>query len=537
MSPKIGSGPGNKVIATTLLESLAVRGQAAARDRAARALGLAEGGLAEVKGWLPDDALAQMFVAADADPSLARSVGHRLVSPDATGLPLYGLGLASPEKAYRRVGSLLPRQSAASFWVVDEIGSGSARIHFCEREIGSDSSADRPRTENPRAQAALCALRIGMLEAVPGLYGLLPASVKESSCLAQGGDACRYEIGWQRSSRVGLMIGGGVGLGFAMAVAGVAVTLGLAISATVFPALCSLVFCAAIGQTFDLHRQLAAVAGARRGHLALFEQVDDALASKLDALARADAKLEGGQQEFRADRSPPDSDQIAAAGVPNRVEIQSAAENIHAAAGDLECWFEEGAAAKLGGKETGAREARALVREIRKWAEQISQDGQSESSTSQGSVDLVALLSRAVAAARPMLPRSTIIQIDLDDNLIPVPCEPVQIEQVIVQLLRNAVEASRGLTESPEVTISLHKVMCGVEIAVEDRGVGIEPSEIDEVFDPFFGDRRAGLDEGFGLPVCLRIVERHGGELRIETEDRPGTRVSVLLPESPEPPA
>ena len=100
--------------------------------------------------------------------------------------------------------------------------------------------------------------------------------------------------------------------------------------------------------------------------------------------------------------------------------------------------------------------------------------------------------------------------------------------------LRNAVEASRGLSESPEVFISLRRVTAGIELAVEDRGVGIEPSMLDEVFDPFFGDGREGIDEGFGLPICLRIVERHGGELRIEAEDRPGTRVSVLLPESPE---
>jgi signal transduction histidine kinase len=537
MGQKTGSGPGNKVIATTLLEALAVRGQAAARDRAMRALGMAEGGLAEAKAWLPDGVLGRMFAAVDADPSLVRSVGHRLVSPDATGLPLYGLGLASPEKAYRRVRSLLPRESAESFWVVDEIGSGSARIHFHDREIGDESSANRPAMENPRAQTALCALRVGMLEAVPGLYGLLPASVKESTCLSRGADACRYEIVWKRNSRLGLKVGGGIGLVFAVSVVAVAATLGLPITATVFPALCSLAFGAAIGQTIDLHRQLEAVAGARRGHLALFDQVDDALASKLDALARADAKLEGTEPGHRADRSLADSDDTAAANAPNRVEILSAAENIHAAAGDLECWFEDAAAGELGGTEKAVGEARELVREIRKWAAQISEEGQSENSTSQSSVDLEVLVTRAIAAARPMLPRSAIIKVDLDDDLTPVACEPVQIEQVIVQLLRNAVEASRSLTESPEVTVSLRKLTRGIEIAVEDRGVGIEPSEIDEVFDPFFGDRRAGLDEGFGLPVCLRIVERHGGELRIETEDRPGTRVSVLLPESPEPPA
>ena len=208
MPQRSGSGPGNKVIATTLLESLAVRGQAAARERAARALGLADGGLAEAKSWLPDDALGRMFIAVDADASLARAVGHRLVAPDATGLPLYSLGLATPEKAYRRVQSLLPRESAASFWVVDEIGSGSARIRFHDREIeAKHPSADRPAIKNGRAQTALCALRVGMLEAVPGLFGLLPASVKESSCLARGAEACCYEIVWQRTSTAGVVTG------------------------------------------------------------------------------------------------------------------------------------------------------------------------------------------------------------------------------------------------------------------------------------------------------------------------------------------
>ena len=77
----------------------------------------------------------------------------------------------------------------------------------------------------------------------------------------------------------------------------------------------------------------------------------------------------------------------------------------------------------------------------------------------------------------------------------------------------------------------MRNVPQGVELAVEDRGVGIESSAVDEVFDPFFGDKPIGVGDGFGLPVCLRIVERHGGELRIESEDRAGTRVCIFLPE------
>jgi signal transduction histidine kinase len=266
-------------------------------------------------------------------------------------------------------------------------------------------------------------------------------------------------------------------------------------------------------------------------------------------LARADAKLDGDEFATRANRSHRSPADAAPSPAPIDIEVRTAAEKIHAAAGDLERWFEDDAAnpSDLGTADTAMAEAgvadtkksvldegRGLVREIRVWAEKIAENGESEALRSRSPVDLVALVARAVAAARPTLPASTIIHVEEDEDLISIVCEPVQIEQVVVQLLRNAVEASRGLSESPEVFVSLRRVTAGIELAVEDRGVGIEPSLLDEVFDPFFGDGGEGIDEGFGLPICLRIVERHGGELRIEAEDRPGTRVSVLLPESPE---
>ena len=538
MNQRRGSGPGNKQIATTFLESLAVRGEAAARERAMRALGLGEGGLTETKTWLPDDVLGRMFIAADTDPSVARSVGHRLMAPDASGFSLYRLGLATPEKAYRRVQSLLPRESATSFWTAGEIGSGSARIEYHDRPVGdAGTHAKRSGLGSERGGAALCALRVGMLEAVPGLFGLLPARVEESTCLSKGADACRYEIHWERHSTSGLWTGVGVGLALALGFLVTAFAFGpsvLPVSVGGFLAMASLGLATSIGRTFDLHRQLEAVAGARRGHLALLDQVDDALASKLDALARADAKLEGDEFSYRADRSLPDSNADSPGTASINGEVRAAALKIHTVAGDLECWFEDDAAAAIESDEAQLEKPRGLVREIRGLAAKITEDGASGELRSGDPVDLVALAARAIAAARPTLPRSTIIRLDHDDDLGPIVCEPVQIEQVVVQLLCNAVEASRGLSESPEVFVSLRKMARGIELAVEDRGVGIESSELDEVFDPFFGERRAGIDEGFGLPVCLRIVERHGGELRIEAEDRPGTRVSILLPDSAE---
>lgn len=555
MGQRSASGPGNKQIATTFLESLAVRGQTAARERAMRGLELGEGGLAEARVWLPDDAIRRMFVAADTDASLARSVGHRLVAPDAIGISLYGLGLATTEKAYRRVQALLPRDRSAASWSVGEMGSGSARIEYRDRPVEeegdaavvadandakdadqSNPSAGRAVVGNRRADAALCALRIGMLEVVPGLFGLLPARVDESTCLARGADACRYQIRWERNSTAGLLrgaIAGGVmALGF-VAAALVPTASILSISSSAVLATGSIALALALGRLLDLHRQLEAVAGARRGHLALFDQVDDVLASKLDALARVDAKLEANEFPRPLDRLRGISADGSSTTALGRQEIRTTALAIHAAAGDLECWFEDDPTEKrdsgTGSLGDGTRD---LVREIRNWAAKIVEDSDDGNSRPRVSVDLAGLVARAIAAVRPMIPPSTRIKADYAEGLAPIICEPIEIEQVVVQLLRNAAEASCALSEFPEVLVSLCQVASGIELAVEDRGVGMEPSQLDEVFDPFFGDLGTGIDEGFGLTACLSIIERHGGELRFEAEDRPGTRVSILLPTS-----
>ena len=232
---------------------------------------------------------------------------------------------------------------------------------------------------------------VGMLEAVPGLFGLLPARVTESSCLSKGADACRYEIQWQRNATTGILLGSALGLVLAVG----CLTAAFALGPTVFPittaaffGLTSVGLAVAVGRSIDLHRQLEAVAGARRGHLALLDQVDDALASKLDALARADAKLEGDEFATRANRSHRSPADAAPSPAPIDIEVRTAAEKIHAAAGDLERWFEDDAAnpSELGTAEPGMADTRksvldqgrGLVREIRVWAEKIAENGESE---------------------------------------------------------------------------------------------------------------------------------------------------------------
>lgn len=520
------SGPGNRIIATTLLTWLAVEGRVAAHDRALRALGTTGENLAAAPDWLASGSIGALFSAGEVDPGMARALGHRLVAPEATGLAFYSLGLATPEKAYRRVQSLLPRDELSGAWEVVSIDGQAAEICYAPAH-GAEGKASQSR-------ASLCALRRGMLESIPGLYGLLPARVDDASCVAHGAETCRYRITWQSTSRVGLLtgtaIGAGVAVGLVASVAAFSATsFGLAslVSATGLAAGFAVLSGPLVGAVVDLRAQLEAVAGARRGHLALFDQVDDALAAKLDALARADAKLEAEPVPNPVRLASDVSSEDARRAREQDREVQKAAQQIHSASGDLECWFD--ARANEIGEADGSDE-RGLVRDIREWAARIGKFGGDSGGAFRGRVDLAKLVARAVATARPSLPPTSVVIIDAKPGLPRIECEPVQIEHVVVQLVQNAIEASIELSDTPEVVISLEETPRGIELAVADRGVGIESTAIDEVFDPFFGDRPAGAGQGLGLTVCLRIVERHGGELRIENQVRAGTRVSVILP-------
>lgn len=519
------SGPGNRTIATTLLTWLAVEGRVAAHDRAVRALGTTGENLAAAPDWLASGSIGALFSAGEVDPGMARALGHRLVAPEATGLAFYSLGLATPEKAYRRVQSLLPRDELSGAWEVVSIDGQAAEICYAPAH-GAEGKASQSR-------ASLCALRRGMLESIPGLYGLLPARVDDASCVAHGAETCRYRITWQSTSRVGLLtgtaIGAGVAVGLVASVAAFSATsFGLAslVSATGLAAGFAVLSGPLVGAVVDLRAQLEAVAGARRGHLALFDQVDDALAAKLDALARADAKLEAEPVPNPVRLASDVSSEDARRAREQDREVQKAAQQIHSASGVLECWFDARA------NEIGEAEGieRGLVRDIREWAARIGKFGGDSGGAFRGRVDLAKLVARAVATARPSLPPTSVVIIDAKPGLPRIECEPVQIEHVVVQLVQNAIEASIELSDAPEVVISLEETPRGIELAVADRGVGIESTAIDEVFDPFFGDRPAGAGQGLGLTVCLRIVERHGGELRIENQVRAGTRVSVILP-------
>jgi signal transduction histidine kinase len=111
------------------------------------------------------------------------------------------------------------------------------------------------------------------------------------------------------------------------------------------------------------------------------------------------------------------------------------------------------------------------------------------------------------------------------DALPPVECDPEQLEQVLLNLMINAIEAS---PDGGTVTLSASAAEGGIAIGVADQGHGVAPAHIDRLFDPFFTTKEHGT--GLGLPVAHQIVRQMGGSLAARANAGQGMTFSVVLP-------
>ncbi|MXV64138.1 PAS domain S-box protein [Natronorubrum sp. JWXQ-INN-674] len=116
------------------------------------------------------------------------------------------------------------------------------------------------------------------------------------------------------------------------------------------------------------------------------------------------------------------------------------------------------------------------------------------------------------------------------DSLPRVVGDSDQLRQVFQNLLSNAIEYSGDAP--PRIDISAHSYGDRCEIEISDDGIGIDPADADRIFGLF--NRLHTVDEasgsGIGLALCERIVERHGGEIRVDSEPGEGSTFSVTLP-------
>src|SRR6266568_5118823 len=119
------------------------------------------------------------------------------------------------------------------------------------------------------------------------------------------------------------------------------------------------------------------------------------------------------------------------------------------------------------------------------------------------------------------------VSLELDRNLPPILADAVQIQQVVLNLVRNAIEAMEGF-DRRELLIGTRGLPDMVEVTVADTGPGIAPELADRLFQPFVTTKETGM--GLGLSICREIVETHHGRLTSAPRPEGGTVFCVTLP-------
>jgi two-component system, NtrC family, sensor kinase len=146
------------------------------------------------------------------------------------------------------------------------------------------------------------------------------------------------------------------------------------------------------------------------------------------------------------------------------------------------------------------------------------------------SVDLHAVINRCLMLVRHQLELVGVeLQLKLADDLPLVHCDPAQIEQVLLALTMNAIDAMpRGGTLWIETRLSSNQ--SEIEIMVRDDGAGIAPDVLARMFEPFLTTKESGRGVGLGLAISRGIVERHNGRIEVESEVGRGTTFTITLP-------
>ena len=125
------------------------------------------------------------------------------------------------------------------------------------------------------------------------------------------------------------------------------------------------------------------------------------------------------------------------------------------------------------------------------------------------------------------------LEIALGENLPMLTADPDQLQQVLVNLLLNACNASPA---GGRITLSARPAPNDmVLIEIVDHGTGIAPADLENVFDPFFTTKPRGEGTGLGLSITAGIVRNHAGRIEVRSAPEEGTTVTVLWPASPPP--
>jgi C4-dicarboxylate-specific signal transduction histidine kinase len=182
--------------------------------------------------------------------------------------------------------------------------------------------------------------------------------------------------------------------------------------------------------------------------------------------------------------------------------------------------------------------------EVREAVQRIARDGTrasevirhirtliKKSEPSRKPFNLNELVEQTVALAKPELKRKKVsLKMDLAPGLPLVSADPVQVQQVLLNLVVNALDSLSAVSERPRTLhISTSRTGPGAaQVAVQDTGLGIKPQDNERLFEPFYTTKPEGL--GMGLAISRSIMEAHGGQLWATSNSGHGATFQFTLP-------
>jgi len=121
--------------------------------------------------------------------------------------------------------------------------------------------------------------------------------------------------------------------------------------------------------------------------------------------------------------------------------------------------------------------------------------------------------------------RSHVVEVQLSASLPLAPLDPVQIKQVLVNLIKNAMQA---MTRGGVLTVKTGAAREGVWIELADSGCGISQEQLNRIFEPFYTTKRKG--SGLGLMIVQRVIREHGGLIKLDSRSGRGTTFRLWFP-------
>lgn len=177
----------------------------------------------------------------------------------------------------------------------------------------------------------------------------------------------------------------------------------------------------------------------------------------------------------------------------------------------------------------GATRASEVIRRIRSLI--------SKTPTERVPIQINQVISEIAELTTPQASKTGVpIHLNLQPNLPSVSGDRIQLQQVILNLVTNGIEATSDVTGIRKLEIRSQSLESGdVQVSVSDTGVGVAPDLMPRLFEPFFTTRTQGI--GMGLSISKSIIEAHGGRLTAESSHGHGSVFRFILPPNASSPA